>query len=244
MEVNYLIGKLRELAGSTNTSHCDRLMLIDATLRIEHAVAFSKSITQALALDEGYNLDGIVSQVRETHQRAIRNGNLLQSIGAILGVPGGHQHENLPNALRELMEEMKGLKASNEGMEATLNGIIEATGGDWQDVDDLPKEVAKLIDARDLREAQGETPAKSAFSEEWLSDVIDLLRAVAGDLSPDNRLMSIVARHLILSAPRLDANEADGVWHDWHGGECPVDPDDRVEVKYRDGTSSNVVDAS
>ncbi len=33
--------------------------------------------------------------------------------------------------------------------------------------------------------------------------------------------------------------EADDGWIEWGGGECPVDPETRVEVKFRDGQTGN-----
>lgn len=91
-----------------------------------------------------------------------------------------------------------------------------------------------------MRNDHGETPVKSAnISEHWLSDVIAMLHAVAGDLSEDNRILALAAHSLILSAPRLDC-VPDGVWHDWMGGELPVGFHDTVEVKFLDGTESGV----
>ena len=128
--------------------------------------------------------------------------SILQEIGEILEVPGGHQHKNLPNVLRER------LKAQN------------------------------------MRDGHGDTPAKSAVSDQWLSDVIDLLHALSGDLQHDSRLVALTARMLIKNAPRLSAEPAEGVWVCWLGGECPVDPDDKVFVEFRDGTSSTAIHAS
>lgn len=163
--------------------------------------------------------------------------------------------ENLPVELRTLIERfpndrrvremltdaaayIEQLKAGNEGLEATVNGVIEAIGGDWQDVDTLPEDVAKLVKAHKTQRTTEETPVKSAnISDMWLSDVIAMLHYVAGDLSADNRLMALAAQSLIQSAPRLSC-VADGVWHDWHGGERPVGFNDIVDVRFRDGTSS------
>lgn len=163
---------------------------------------------------------------------------ILQDIGVILEVPGGHQHANLPNALRKRLAE---LKAGNESLEATVNGVIEAIGGDWQDVHNLPGDVKKLVEAQNQRDGQEKTPVKGAVSDQWLGDVIDLLHLLAGDLAHDSRLVALTARQLILNAPRLCAELEDGVWHDWHGGECPIDTNDTVQARFRDKTDSGIV---
>lgn len=93
-------------------------------------------------------------------------------------------------------------------------------------------------EAQNMRSAPDEIPAKSAVSDQWLGDVVDLLHLLAGDLSHDNRLVSLTARQLIVNAPRLPAETADGGWHAWHGGDLPVHPNEVVEVNFRDGTSS------
>lgn len=96
-------------------------------------------------------------------------------------------------------------------------------------------------EAQKMRSAPDEIPSKSAVNDQWLGDVVDLLHLLAGDLSHDNRLVAVAARQLILNAPRLPADPEDGVWHDWHGGDCPVDANDAVEARFRDGTGSGNV---
>lgn len=94
------------------------------------------------------------------------------------------------------------------------------------------------IQAQQMRSSTEETPSKSAdISGLWLSDVIAMLHAVAGNLSEDNRILALAAQQLILDAPRID-NASDGVWHNWLGGECPVGAHDTVQVEFRDGTFS------
>lgn len=99
-------------------------------------------------------------------------------------------------------------------------------------------------EAQNVRTTSDATPSECAINDAWASDVIDLLHLLAGDLSHDSRLVAVAARQLILNAPRLDADQGDGDWVAWSGGECPTDPDDKVFVQFRDGTSSKAVDAS
>jgi len=97
--------------------------------------------------------------------------------------------------------------------------------------------------AQEVRSTTEETPAKSAdISEAWVSDVIAMLHAVAGDLSEDNRIMALAAQSLILTAPRL-TYVPDGVYHDWLGGECPVGANDIVDVQFRSGQNSGNTNA-
>lgn len=93
-------------------------------------------------------------------------------------------------------------------------------------------------EAQEMRSAPDEISSKSAVNDQWLGDVVDLLHLLAGDLSHDSRLVAVAARQLILNAPRLSAEPADGVWHDWVGGERPVGISEDVEVRFADGTDS------
>lgn len=106
-------------------------------------------------------------------------------------------------------------------------------------------------EAQEMRSAPDEISSKSAVNDQWLGDVVDLLHLLAGDLSHDSRLVAVAARQLILSAPRLSAEQSDGVWHDWRGWRaCEIEvlpghlhPEDTVEARFRDGTDSGKVRA-
>lgn len=159
--------------------------------------------------------------------------------GELRGLAARHDADHRAREmLNDAASHIEQLEAGNKGLEATVNGVIEAIGGDWQDVDDLPADVKKLVDAQNMRSAPDEIPAKSAVSDQWLSDVVDFLHLLAGDMSHDNRMVALTARQLIMNGPRVPADPADGVWHDWHGGECPTVPNDAVEARFRDGTDS------
>lgn len=165
--------------------------------------------------------------------------------GELRGLAARHDADHRAREmLNDAASHIEQLEAGNKGLEATVNGVIEAIGGDWQDVDTLAEDVAKLVKAQKQRDGQEETPSKGAVSDQWLGDVVDFLHLLAGDLAHDSRLMAITARQLILNAPRLSAELENGVWHDWYGGNIPVDGGEAVEVRFRDGTDSGKIFAS
>lgn len=86
-------------------------------------------------------------------------------------------------------------------METLINKCLEATGTDWQDVDQFPDII------RELRAGEKPIPLRqiqSGFAK-WAQDAIDLAHGVRGDLRPENRVMAKAAEHIILTAPRGDA---------------------------------------
>lgn len=93
--------------------------------------------------------------------------------------------------------------------EGTLESIIDRCLSilhlDWQDVETLPQEVQQLeqkaskLDDDDDDVVSGDVCLTDVS---WIRDSIDLAHAVAGDLSPANRVMAKEAQRLIKQAPR------------------------------------------
>lgn len=55
----------------------------------------------------------------------------------------------------KLHEDNQSLKATIDGMHETLNGVLEAAGEDWQDVDDLPNVIKRMRQELELKSASG-----------------------------------------------------------------------------------------
>ncbi len=101
-----------------------------------------------------------------------------------------------------------------QAQDAFITAIIEATGMDAQDADDMPIRIKEAMDLlRQVQRPEGKIvyPAKTVEVlggfQKWTDDAIDLAHAVAGDLSPANRVMAKAARDLIMTAPGGDDGE-------------------------------------
>lgn len=55
----------------------------------------------------------------------------------------------------KLHEDNQSLQATIDGMHETLNGVLEAAGEDWQDVDDLPNVIKRMRQELELKSASG-----------------------------------------------------------------------------------------
>lgn len=135
-----------------------------------------------------------------------------------------------------LCDKCRGVSDDSGRILQQIGEILEVPAGHQHR--NLPNVLRERLQAQNVRSAPDEIPAESAVNDQWLGDVVDFLHLLVGDLSDDNRLVALTARQLIVNAPRLSAEQSDGVWHDWIGGDLPVHPNDSVEVRFRDGTDS------
>ncbi len=115
------------------------------------------------------------------------------------------------DSMRMLNAGIKNRDAQIEAQDRFVTAILEAAGEDAQDADQLPALIKEAVGFyRQLQRPEGAirvVPAGAGVEvidgfQKWANDAIDLAHAVAGDLSPANRVMAKAARDLILMSPR------------------------------------------
>lgn len=103
------------------------------------------------------------------------------------------------------------------GAEALLTRCLEAAELDWDNIDKLPSTIGWFVvtarvhesGVQDTREHKQPQPVDDdvvdphvqLVHQQWLNDAIDLARAVAGNIAPENRVMAKAAKAIILHAP-------------------------------------------
>lgn len=106
---------------------------------------------------------------------------------------------------QNLADENQRLRATIDGMHKTLNGVLEAAGEDWQDVDDLPNVVKAMADIVEQRQA-----APVSHNQQLLEQMIADVRKLSNPQNPAIPPMSpeCLRQHAAMSA--LNGFLADG----------------------------------
>lgn len=160
---------------------------------------------------------------RELDLSETQMADFIREAQRALRVDNGTSIEGLAEAMRHklmmfhTMEDgIKNRDGQIQAQDAFITAIIEASGEDPQDADALPgiiKEATSLYRAVKRPDAEIVYPAKTVEVvggfQKWAGDAIDLAHAVAGDLSPANRVMAKAARDLIMTAPGGNDGETD-----------------------------------
>ncbi len=151
----------------------------------------------------------------------VQMADFIREAQRALRVDNGTSIEGLAEAMRHklmmfhtLEDGIKNRDGQIQAQDAFITAIIEATGMDAQDADDMPIRIKEAMDLlRQVQRPEGQIvyPAKTVEVlggfQKWTDDAIDLAHAVAGDLSPANRVMAKAARDLIMTAPGGDDGE-------------------------------------
>lgn len=194
--------------------------------------AFSAAVRELLgvspdaSLDQLYGvlatkaqyLDGLEKGILERDTQLSELDNRLLAIRRKLGIPdeatGTVEQLELANIQLCMDQRQAAWDRARSGRdevppEGTLESIIDRCLSilhlDWQDVETLPQEVQQLeqkaskLDDDDDDVVSGDVCLTDVS---WIRDSIDLAHAVAGDLSPANRVMAKEAKRLIKQAPR------------------------------------------